>query len=119
MVSADVNAFGYDIDLGGAWKAWSGLPFVFAVWATADPERFGWVAHALGAARDRGLGDIRRIAEREGPKLGWPVSAAVEYLTHKLSFSLTPKFHQGMDLFLQSVRRDAIVPSTDIVTADT
>jgi len=109
VVSADVCGFGYDVDLGGAWKTLTGLPFVFAVWATPEPDRFGWLAEALSEARDRGLASARRIAERDGPGLGWPVPAAVEYLTSKLSFTLTPKFQHGMDLFLQSISEDAIV----------
>src|SRR4051812_33440292 len=26
------DGYPYQLDLGGAWKAWTGLPFVFAVW---------------------------------------------------------------------------------------
>jgi len=33
VVTAPVEGFDYQVDLGGAWKEWTGLPFVFAVWA--------------------------------------------------------------------------------------
>ena len=32
VVRADVGGFPYRVDLGGAWRAWTGLPFVFAAW---------------------------------------------------------------------------------------
>ncbi|MGH7395001.1 MAG: menaquinone biosynthesis protein, partial [Candidatus Methylomirabilales bacterium] len=28
--------FPFDLDLGGEWKAWTGLPFVFALWAVRE-----------------------------------------------------------------------------------
>src|SRR5580765_7590963 len=31
VVNAPLRGFDYEVDLGGAWKAWQGLPFVFAV----------------------------------------------------------------------------------------
>lgn len=43
-------------DLGAEWRAWTGLPFVFAVWllrAGADAER---IVPVLRAARERGRG---------------------------------------------------------------
>jgi chorismate dehydratase len=32
------SGFAYEVDLGGAWKAHTGLPFVFAVWAERSHE---------------------------------------------------------------------------------
>ena len=113
VISADVDGFEYDVDLGGAWRAWTGLPFVFAVWATPRPDAYPWLAARLAAARDRGVAAAGRIAERDGPALGWPVPTAVDYLTRKLSFTLTPRFRQGLDLFLRSVTEHAIVPAPD------
>ena len=119
VVSAQVEAFDYDVDLGGAWKAWTGLPFVFAVWATRTPDAYAWVADALSAARDRGVAVSPWIAERDGPELGWPVPAAVDYLTNKLSFTLGPRFRRGMELFLQSVAEHGIVAARNNTLAAT
>ena len=42
VVTAPVRGFDHQVDLGGAWKEWTGLPFVFAVWvAPADGEHEG------------------------------------------------------------------------------
>ncbi len=112
VVGADVHGFSYDIDLGGAWRAWTGLPFVFAVWATARPADLSWLAEPLNAARDRGVRRARDIAERDAAAAGWPVPAAVDYLTNKLSYTLTPRARQGLDRFLHAAVEH------DIITTD-
>ena len=117
VISADARRFAYDIDLGGAWRAWTGLPFVFAVWASPRPDDFPRLADALAAARDRGVAQAVQIAERDGPTLGWKPQAAIDYLTRKLSFSLTQRFRQGLDLFLQSVGQHAIVSPPNLACA--
>lgn len=57
-------------DLGQMWHDWTGLPFVFAVWAAAPgvPERLGRKELArldslLAQARDYGLANLARLAE--------------------------------------------------------
>ncbi|KAE8233762.1 hypothetical protein CF326_g1199 [Tilletia indica] len=56
-------------DLGEAWKSWTGLPFVFAVWAVrrdyaaAHPEAVKQVADMLIRARDLGVAESDRAAE--------------------------------------------------------
>jgi len=54
------------LDLGQAWLDWTGLPFVFAVWAVHDnyPDIHG-LAAKLTAARDAGLAHIEAIIARE------------------------------------------------------
>ncbi|MBV6701786.1 menaquinone biosynthesis protein [Kitasatospora aureofaciens] len=57
-------------DLGQMWKDWTGLPFVFAVWAVRRdylahrPELVRQVHRSLLAARDLSLGHLPGIAEQ-------------------------------------------------------
>lgn len=55
-------------DLGGAWTAWTGLPFVYALWQVhAAPELEEDVAtcgRALLESKARGLEDLEGLAER-------------------------------------------------------
>lgn len=54
------------IDLGEAWLDWTGLPFVFAVWAArAECPDVAGLAAKLRAARDAGLANIEAIIARE------------------------------------------------------
>lgn len=57
-------------DLGAMWKEWTGLPFVFAVWATRkdylarEPEVVREVHEAFLASRDLSLEEVAKVAEQ-------------------------------------------------------
>ncbi|WP_327344055.1 menaquinone biosynthesis protein [Streptomyces europaeiscabiei] len=57
-------------DLGAMWKAWTGLPFVFAVWAARrdylerEPEITRKVHEAFLASRDLSLTEVTKVAEQ-------------------------------------------------------
>src|SRR5207249_11647667 len=60
------RAYPHRYDLGQEWKRWTGLPFVFAMWAArraADPRAVRAVHHTLLAARDWGLAHLDLLAE--------------------------------------------------------
>ncbi|MEW2397416.1 menaquinone biosynthesis protein [Streptomyces sp. NPDC046862] len=63
--------FGLDVhDLGSMWKAWTGLPFVFAVWAARreylerEPAVTRKVHEAFLASRDLSLDEVDKVAEQ-------------------------------------------------------
>jgi chorismate dehydratase len=51
------EAFRETWDLGEEWFAWTGLPFVFAMWVASDPLRIPRVDGRFPAGRGRGLTD--------------------------------------------------------------
>lgn len=57
-------------DLGALWKQWTGLPFVFAVWATRrdylarEPLLVRKVHEAFLASRDLSLTEVTKVAEQ-------------------------------------------------------
>lgn len=79
-------------DLGAAWKQWTGLPFVFAVWVArrATPVRESLEAHAsLIASRDWGLEHLSELAQQASTYSGVPASVCREYLSgldYRLSY---------------------------------
>ncbi|MFO0838067.1 MAG: menaquinone biosynthesis protein [Phycisphaerae bacterium] len=96
------GSFAFEVDLGGAWRAQTGLPFVFAVWArlatgealaTADAETI------LQTARDAGVMRAAGIAAEWGPRHGWPVALAERYLVRRLSYRLTDALRAGARMF--------------------
>jgi len=111
VVNAPLVGFEYEIDLGGAWKEWTGFPFVFAVWASS-PGNHQVLAAMLNEARDRGVMAAPQIARLMGPSLGWPVELATQYLTQNLVFTLTPRLQAGMRRFLALAAAEGIVPDT-------
>jgi chorismate dehydratase len=113
-----LDVFSTQVDLGAAWKSLTGLPFVFAVWATPHDDVAGRVGKILSAARDAGVARADEIAADAGPKLGWPEHLAKHYLTESLRFTLTEDHRRGMELFVKLARKcDLIAATEEIVFA--
>jgi len=104
VVRAGRPGFPYQVDLGSVWKEWTGLPFVFAVWAADRGCDAGRLGRLLSAARDRGVANARDLARRHGPVLGWPVELAEAYLTRHMQYVLTSAARGGMERFLDAAR---------------
>ncbi|MET9950242.1 menaquinone biosynthesis protein [Streptomyces sp. NPDC006339] len=67
----DAPRLGLEVhDLGLMWKEWTGLPFVFAVWAARkdflarEPETVHDVHRAFLASRDLSLEEVAKVAEQ-------------------------------------------------------
>ncbi len=125
VVTTPMLWFDYHVDLGDAWKKWTGLPFVFAVWAMktqiaelgaqgagcrAKSELRDRLAAVLSTARDRGVAQAREIAAEMAPAHSWPVPLAVEYMTHALMYTVTPAALAGMNRFFELLAESDIVP---------
>src|SRR5436190_675340 len=66
---ACLPGFAHAYDLGQEWFDWTGLPFVYAVWAVREGADLGGVAAALAECKRRGLAAAGRIAQDEAPRL--------------------------------------------------
>ncbi|MBI5758937.1 MAG: menaquinone biosynthesis protein [Planctomycetales bacterium] len=88
-------------DLGEEWTNWTGLPFVFAMWATRTGTELGRVEEALFEARDRGLANVETIARREASLLSLPFQTTLDYLTKNLHFRLEATERRGLRRFHQ------------------
>lgn len=98
-------------DLGEEWLAWTGLPFVFAMWAARDAVNVNGTASALSAARDLGCRRISQIAQREAPALGLSPETAERYLTKNLHFVLGSAERNGLKLFHELAAANGLVGS--------
>ncbi len=100
------------VDLGSAWKNWTGLPFVFAVWAARrDCDRRAAMAvhRALIESREWGVGHLDIIAEEAAARIGIPVTAVRAYLGN-LDYRLDPHHLEGLSLFFRMLAEDRVVP---------
>jgi len=86
-------------DLGEEWLEWTGLPFVFALWASRPGVEVGTIEETLCCCRDRGIESLEQIAAREAPLLKIPETTAVDYLKNNLKFHLGPAEQNGLALF--------------------
>jgi len=105
------GSYAFEIDLGGAWRQHTGLPFVFAVWAApAARPVAGGLAALLEEGRDRGVERAAEIATAEGPMRGWPVSLALRYLTRCLTFRLDERYVRGAERFARLCAEAGLAP---------
>ena len=109
VVTAPVQGHDHQVDLGEAWKKWTGLPFVFAIWAGPAGIAHERLAPLLNAARDRGVARAAEIAREAGPAHGWPVDVAHVYLIERLMFKVTPQAQEGMELFWKLAAEEGLI----------
>jgi chorismate dehydratase len=98
---ACLPGFAHAFDLGQEWHDWTGLPFVYAVWAVRAGADLGPVAAALHEARRRGCASIGPIAHREAPRLGLDGGFCRRYLANIIRFDLGPRELAGLRHYYQ------------------
>lgn len=110
VVTSAPQGFGFEVDLGAAWKYLTGLPFVFAAWYGRKSDDHSALAEELGRARDDGVARAGEIAARFAPVHGWPESIARRYLCETLRFTITPEAEQGMQAFFAMANEEGLLP---------
>lgn len=99
-------------DLGLAWKAWTGLPFVFAVWAArreVDRDAAIAVHRHLLASRDWGMAHLDLLAQESAQRSGIPLATVRAYLGD-LDYDLSYRHLAGLTEFFGRLVRDGLVP---------
>jgi chorismate dehydratase len=103
----------YVYDLGAAWKEWTGLPFVFAVWVAlrSTPVKAALGVHAaLIESRDWGLSHLRDLARQASAQTGVAASRCREYLTG-LDYGLSYPHLAGLTTFFGRLVERGKVPN--------
>jgi chorismate dehydratase len=93
---ACLPGFRFAYDLGQEWADWTGLPFVYAVWAVRDGIDLGPVADAFRRAKEYGLSRAGQIAAREAPALGLDPGYCRRYLSTIIHYDLGPREVAGL-----------------------
>lgn len=100
------------VDLGAAWKEWTGLPFVFAVWAArrdADQGTVREVHQALLRARNWGLAHLDLLAAAAAEQTGIAQATCAAYLDD-LDYALSYRHLAGLTDFFRRLAQDGLVP---------
>ena len=97
-------------DLGDEWCRWTGLPFVFAVWAARPDAVSPELAARLAAARDAGLANLPAIAAVEAATHGLTIPQCLGYLRDNLHYHLGARELEALRLFREHAVRLALVP---------
>ena len=90
------------VDLGAAWREWTGLPFAFAVWQLRremDPAACERLNAVLHDSRAYFQSEKVTLAERFGPAFGFEAADILAYWT-SLRYDLDDRMKQGLLHFL-------------------
>lgn len=108
---ACLPGFAFAYDLGQEWHDWTGLPFVYAVWAVRPGVELGEVPAALRAAKKRGLARAGEIAQREAPLLGLDAGFCRRYLSNIIRYDLGPAEQAGLTRFYELAAELGLAPA--------
>jgi chorismate dehydratase len=110
---AVMPTYAYAYDLGETWKAWTGLPFVFAVWVA---QRTAPVAAALGVhaslimSRNWGLEHLPELAAQASQATAVSEPVCHEYLSG-LDYGLSYEHLAGLTEFFRRLVAAGVVPN--------
>jgi chorismate dehydratase len=100
------------VDLGAEWKAWTGLPFVFAVWAARrdTPIAAATALHGrLLESRAWGLAHLDELAADAARNTGVAEVVCRAYLGD-LDYALSYRHLAGLTDFFRRLAQDGLVP---------
>jgi chorismate dehydratase len=110
--AAGAPDYPYVYDLGAEWNAWTGLPFVFAVWVaqrTAPVAEALAVHAALIASRDWGLAHLDELSAQAAAATGLPASTCRAYFAG-LDYGLSYPHLAGLTTFFHRLAQKGTVP---------
>jgi chorismate dehydratase len=111
----------YMTDLGLAWREWTGLPFVFAVWAArrdSDHQQVQACHRALLESRAWGIERLDELAAAASAATGVSLATCRAYLGD-LDYALSYRHLAGLTDFFRRLAQDGLVPdgSLSFITA--
>lgn len=98
------------VDLGGEWKALTGLPFVYAMWVGRPDVASADDCRLLNEARDRGVANLPAIAKQIGAGNEALEQRVLSYLRDNLKFGLGDAEQAGLRRFHELAAEIAVVP---------
>jgi cyclic dehypoxanthinyl futalosine synthase len=108
------HKFPFSLDLGLAWKEWTGLPFVFAAWfgrpgaLPADGERM------LLEAKEAGIALRDTIADAHAARTGIDAASLRAYLRDSVCHDLGEAEQRGLERFFDEAARAGLLPEAKL-----
>lgn len=100
------NRYPFHYDLAEEWIKYTGLPFVFAAWASKKPVK-AEIADRLDKAQSKGITSIEEVAREYSSKTNLPESEILDYLTRNISYDFSDRKKAGMQEFLRLAQQIA------------
>lgn len=96
--------YAYSYDLAHAWRVWTQLPMVFAVWASTSPLESSFLA-LFNEAMEFGFSHIPEALNDYPLPSFITKTNATDYLTRRINYHFDVAKHQALELYLQKVKR--------------
>ncbi|MGD9690650.1 MAG: menaquinone biosynthetic enzyme MqnA/MqnD family protein [Phycisphaerales bacterium] len=104
----------HQLDLGAAWREWTGLPFVYAAWmcraSEAEHAEIASAAAMLDRQRRRNVLRLDWLVDRCAPERGWPADLARAYVRDHLRFEIGAREREAVRRFLGECAELRIAP---------
>lgn len=96
--------FAYNVDLAGAWKSFTGLPFVFACW-TSNKHLPGEFIIEFNLALKTGVDNIDAVVKKFSKTGKIQGEELNEYLTKYIDYNFNSEKKKALSLFLDMMRQ--------------
>lgn len=107
---ACLPGYRFAYDLGQEWSEWTGLPFVYAIWAVRKGSDLGAAERGFIQAKEHGLARAGQIAQREAPLLGLDPGYCRRYLTNIIHYDLGPQELAGLQRYYSLAAELGLAP---------
>jgi chorismate dehydratase len=104
------------LDMASLWREYTGLGFVFAVWAVLNKDLSKVAAIDFAAARDEGLDQIEEILSHYEREIPLPRQELKEYLTDDITFHVDGPMTQGMQLYFDLACKHRLIEQVKPLT---
>ncbi len=101
------------LDLAEEWRAWTGLPFVFALWAVRteapQPELPGGVVPFFHRSLEMGMAHLDDIIASARREVGWTAQELRDYFTENIHYRLGEAERESLALYYEKATRHGFV----------
>lgn len=108
----------HQMDLGEAWKRYTGLPFAYAMWACRSEEAGSDKVENVTAILDRqvrhNLARLDWIVAARAPLARWETRLARRYLVELLRFRVDDRVREGVERFAREANELALIPGARV-----
>ncbi|GIV08520.1 MAG: chorismate dehydratase [Fimbriimonadales bacterium] len=102
-MTARHNAVHKILDLGAAWRDWTGLPFVWALWLMNADAPADSISALLHESYQWGKAHLSTIIPAEAQRTGIPLPLCQRYLREVMVYAIDERFLQGLERFRTEV----------------
>jgi chorismate dehydratase len=93
------------VDLGSAWRAYTGLPFVWALWLANAETPDQPLAELLRRAYQWGKARLDALIDAEAQRTGIPRDLCERYLKDVMVYELDESLQAGLTRFLEECQQ--------------